>query len=179
MRTSCGSLIPFAFLALGCGPKDVIPSAPDHPANLEAAIVRPSQPPEPPMPDAGMPAMPDSQDDGKAEIAAAEKAAYERAQPVFQEYCAKCHSSSGKKARKKTLAHFNMDTYPFGGHHAEEIGATIRKVLGVTGKKATMPKDRPGSVKGEKLEAIVEWSKAFDKAHAAGLHEHSGHGAHH
>ena len=124
----------------------------------------------------------ESANDEKAAIAAAETAAYERAKPIFARYCSKCHSSTGKKATKKRLAHFSIDTYPFGGHHAEEVGATIREVLGVAGEKPTMPKDAPGRVKGAELEAIVEWSQAFDKAHAAGLHdhgEHKGHGDHH
>ena len=196
MRTT--AVVPLALLlSLGCGPKDVIPVAPTHPANPEAPEGAHGQTATPA--DAGAAAMPDphagheghgddksqgamSGDEDKAAIAAAEMAAYERAKPVFARYCSKCHSSTGKKATKKKLAHFSIDTYPFGGHHAGEIGATIREVLGVTGEKPTMPKDAPGRVKGAELEAIVEWSKAFDRAHAAGLHdhgEHKGHGEHH
>jgi mono/diheme cytochrome c family protein len=108
-------------------------------------------------------------------IAAAETAAYEKARPVFEKHCATCHSAKGKKAKKKTLRHFNIDRYPFGGHHAGEMGETIREVLGVTGEEPTMPRGKPGSVKGDELDAIVAWSHAFDRAHAAGVHGDKGH----
>jgi hypothetical protein len=148
-------LIAVASLAqVGCGPKDVIPTAPNHPANADAP--------------AG----------GSQDLAAAETAAYERAKPVFEKYCTMCHTSKGAKTSKAKLEHFNMDTYPFGGHHAASIGETIREVLGATGKEATMPQNDPGAVKGAELEAIVEWSKAFDRSHAAGLHQHDGHDGH-
>lgn len=147
-----------------CGPKDVIPAGPDHPAS-------------PGAPSGATGAGTSVAEDEQA-IAAAEQAAYERARPVFERYCAKCHSSKGEKASPKKLGHLNIDGYPFGGHHAGEIGAAIREVLGVTGEEATMPMDAPGAVKGEELEAIVEWSKAFDRAHAAGLHQHGEHGDH-
>jgi hypothetical protein len=174
-------------LSLGCGPKDVIPTAPTHPANPEAPAPpeRPPQAQPTPVPDAGAAPAPDphagQERDGadqNAAIAAAETAAYARAKPIFALYCAKCHSSSGKKATHAKLAHLSIDAYPFGGHHATVIGTTIREVLGVTGKKPTMPMDAPGRVKGAELEAILDWSKAFDRAHAAGLHDHTGHAGH-
>jgi hypothetical protein len=113
-------------------------------------------------------------------LLAAEQDAYQRAKPVFDKYCASCHSSGGKKARKATLAHFSMDTYPFGGHHETEMGEEMREVLGVTGKKSTMPKDQPGVVQGDELALLVAWSEAFDASHAAGLHQHGdAHGAGH
>jgi hypothetical protein len=105
-------------------------------------------------------------------LLAAEQDAYQRAKPVFDKYCAKCHSSAGKKAKKATLDHFSMDTYPFGGHHETEMGEAMRAVLGVAGKRPTMPKDQPGIVRGDELALIVAWSEAFDKSHAAGLHHH-------
>jgi hypothetical protein len=108
----------------------------------------------------------------------AEQDAYQRAKPVLDKYCAKCHSGGGKKARKATLAHFSMDTYPFGGHHETEMGEVMRAVLGVTGKRPTMPEDQPGIVQGEELASIVAWSEAFDRSHAAGLHDHGSAGAH-
>jgi hypothetical protein len=76
------------------------------------------------------------------------------------------------------LHHFDVGTYPFGGHHATEIGATVREVLGVGGGAPTMPRNAPGAVKGAELEAVVVWSRAFDQAHAAGLHHHGAPGAH-
>jgi mono/diheme cytochrome c family protein len=198
-------------LALGsigtasCGPKDVIPTSPTHPANPDAPTGQTARatPPdagvEPadtgghegheghgghgtPPPDTGAPA--GGGQDEKAAIAAAEKAAYEAARPVFEKYCSNCHSAAGKKSSNKKLDHFNLDSYPFGGHHAAEIGETIREVLGVTGEEATMPKDKPGAVNGAELDLVVAWSKAFDASHKAGLHDHGtgghehGHGGH-
>lgn len=100
-----------------------------------------------------------------------EQAAYERARPVFERYCSSCHTSGAGKPT--ALAHFAMDRYPFGGHHAAEISATIREVLGAHGQPATMPQDSPGAVQGEELRAILDWADAFDRAHQPG--QHSGH----
>ena len=102
-----------------------------------------------------------------------EHEAYERARPVFERYCASCHTSSaGKRA---ALRHFTMDGYPFGGHHAAQISSTIREVLGASGQPATMPKDRPGVIQAKELRAILDWADAFDRAHAAGNHEEHHH----
>jgi hypothetical protein len=60
-----------------------------------------------------------------------------------------------------------MDSYPFGGHHAAEIAATIRLVLGASGKPPTMPRDNPGVVHGESLVLIMKWADSFDAAHPA------------
>src|SRR5690349_17596681 len=46
----------------------------------------------------------------KADLLAAEQAAYEKAKPVFDTYCAKCHSKESKKASAKALEHFDMTT---------------------------------------------------------------------
>jgi mono/diheme cytochrome c family protein len=100
--------------------------------------------------------------------AAGEKEAFARAKPVLDAHCAKCHTSAGKEATPKKLARVNMDTYPFRGRRAADIGAAIRKVLGVDGGKPTMPRDEPGAVKGKELEAVVAWTRAYDKAHPAG-----------
>lgn len=159
----CFAMVAAISLA-ACGPKDVIPTASHHPASPDAETGE-------------QPGDGDSDQD-QAALAAAEQAAYERARPVFEKHCAKCHTSKGEKSSEKKLGHFNMDTYPFGGHHAAAAGATVREVLGVTGEEATMPMDDPGAVQGEELEAVVAWSKAFDASHAAGLHEHGEHGEH-
>jgi hypothetical protein len=97
---------------------------------------------------------------------------------VLDKHCARCHTKSGKKAKKASLTHFSMDSYPFGGHHATEIGEEIREVLGLEGKKASMPPDQKGVVKGEELALIVAWTEAFDRSHAAGLHDHGDGAAH-
>ena len=106
------------------------------------------------------------------DLLAEEQRAYEAARPVFERYCTKCHTSRGAQARRSTLRHLNMDTYPFGGHHAHEMGSLTREVLGVTGDKPTMPRDKKGALKGEELALIVAWTEAFDRSHAAGLHKH-------
>lgn len=113
--------------------------------------------------------------------------AYQAAKPVFDTYCAGCHTTGTgkpKKARKEALKHFSMDAYPFTGHHVGELGETVRKVLGVGKGKATMPMDDPGAVKGEELALVVAWTKAYDQAAQAGAgyhgeakgNDHGGHG---
>ena len=104
------------------------------------------------------------------QLAAAERDAYGKAKPVFDKYCVKCHTQGGEKAKPKSLEHLDMTSYPFGGHHADSVGVSILKVLGVGGKK-TMPKDDPGAVEGEELALIQAWADAFDKAHAGGAHK--------
>jgi mono/diheme cytochrome c family protein len=99
------------------------------------------------------------------DLAAAETAAYQAAQPVFAKYCAACHQQGAKKATAKKLGHFDMTTYPFGGHHAAEIGKVTREVLGIGGGKPTMPMGAPGSVKGDDLALVAAWADAFDAAH--------------
>jgi mono/diheme cytochrome c family protein len=83
---------------------------------------------------------------------------------VFDKYCAACHTKTGDKRSPKALDHFDMSTYPFGGHHAHEIAETIRASIGAAGKPATMPKGAAGSVKGDELAAVVAWADAY-KAH--------------
>jgi hypothetical protein len=58
-----------------------------------------------------------------------------------------------------------MDGYPFGGHHAGEVGSTIKTVLGACGTTATMPSDDPGAVTGDDLRLILTWADTFEKAH--------------
>ena len=151
----------------GAPPESTEPTAHDHGGHgAHAGHDAPAPSPEP--------------EQSAEALLAAEQDAYQRARPVFDQYCARCHSSAGKKARKATLKHFSMDTYPFGGHHETEMGEEIREVLGVAGKRATMPPDQRGIVQGDELALIVAWSEAFDKSHAAGLHQHGdAHGAGH
>jgi mono/diheme cytochrome c family protein len=96
-----------------------------------------------------------------------EIAAFERAKPAFERHCFRCHTSAGKKAKPKALAHITMDGYPFGGHHADESGNVVRKVLGAGGGKPTMPSDDRGAVTGEDLARILAWADAFENAHPA------------
>ncbi len=104
-----------------------------------------------------------------------EHAAHEAAQPVFEKYCASCHMTGRPQATPKALEHFKMDGYPYGGHHEHEVAAEVRRVLGATGKKATMPKGAPGSVKGEELALVLKWADAFDAAHPAKSDGHTDH----
>jgi mono/diheme cytochrome c family protein len=133
------------------------------------AATEPSAPTEP-----AKPAEPDPAQ-LKAELLAAEKVAFEAAKPVFDKHCARCHKQGEKLATAKKRDHFDMTTYPFGGHHPDTIAAEIRKSLGMTGKKPRMPADKKGAVKGDELALIAAWADAFDKAHAGGAHEGAGH----
>ena len=94
-----------------------------------------------------------------------EIAAFEKAKPAFERHCFRCHTATGKKAKPKALAHIAMDRYPLGGHHADEAGSVVRKVLGAGGGKPTMPSDDPGSVTGDDLARILAWADVFEHAH--------------
>jgi hypothetical protein len=109
-------------------------------------------------------------DDKKASLLTDERAAYDKAKPAFEKYCASCHTQGGKQANAKKLDHFEMTSYPFGGHHAGTLGPTVRKVLAIGGGKATMPNGKPGSVAGDDLAAIAAWAKAWDAAQEGGAH---------
>jgi hypothetical protein len=108
--------------------------------------------------------------DPKAKLLAAEMSAWQTAKPTFMKYCTTCHTKDGRKATKKKLNHFAMDTYPFGGHHTKKIGFTIREVLGLTGEKPRMPADKPGAVKGDELATIKAWTEAWEAAETGGAH---------
>ncbi|HEX2692160.1 MAG TPA: hypothetical protein VHN14_36370 [Kofleriaceae bacterium] len=108
--------------------------------------------------------------DPKAELLATEASAWQTARPVFTKYCATCHAKDGKKATRKKLDHFDLATYPLGGHHTATIGFTIRDVLGISGKKPTMPYDKPGLVKGDELAAVKAWTDAWEAAEKGGAH---------
>jgi len=139
-----------------------------------ASGAAPSSEPEevaPPASEAPTPADPEKI---KSELLAAEQTAYESAKPVFDKHCAACHQKGGKKAKRKMLQHFDMTAYPFGGHHAAEVSAEVREVLAIGGGKPTMPFNDPGAVQGDELALIAAWADAFDKAHAAGAHQHGG-----
>jgi hypothetical protein len=95
-----------------------------------------------------------------------EQAAFANARPAFERHCVRCHTTGGKKAKRKSLDHFSMNDYPFKGHHADEAGAVVRKVLGAgADHKATMPSDDPGAVTGDDLTKILAWADAFERAH--------------
>jgi mono/diheme cytochrome c family protein len=119
--------------------------------------------------------------DPSADVLAAEQRAFVAAKPVFDKFCASCHTQAGKQAAKKKLDHFDMDTYPFGGHHTATIGFTIREVLGINGQKPTMPDDDPGAVRGDDLAKIKAWTDAWEAADKVGAHgpaEHHDHDDH-
>jgi hypothetical protein len=95
-----------------------------------------------------------------------ELSAFARAKPIFEQHCFRCHTTSGKKSKRKAMEHMNMNGYPFEGHHAGEAGQAIRKVLGIgRPTKPTMPSDDPGAVKGDALAKIAAWADAYEHAH--------------
>jgi mono/diheme cytochrome c family protein len=147
-------------------PADPVPMK-EPVATEPATPEEPAKPAEPPAPDPAK---------IKAELLAAETAAFEQAKPVFDKHCARCHVKGAKLANKKKLDHFDMTAYPFTGEHAMEISGEIRKALAIGGGKATMPFDKKGAVKGDELALIAAWADAFDASHKGGAHE--GHGGH-
>ena len=93
----------------------------------------------------------------------AEQDALALAKPVFKKYCVRCHMyGANDKAFKKLDANTGLDT----------IDATkvdkIRVVLGGADKPPTMPKDRPGEVKGDELALVMNWTDAYSRAQKAG-----------
>jgi mono/diheme cytochrome c family protein len=152
----------------GSSPKPVAPPPADPVPMTEPPVVAQPEPTTPVTP-------PEPTPDPKAELLAAETAAFEKAKPVFDKWCAGCHSKDGKQTSAKKREHFDMTTYPFGGHHAMEISGEIREVLGLTGKKPSMPPNQKGQVKGDDLEAIKAWADAFDASHKGGAHEGHAH----
>lgn len=146
------------------------------PVPMQEAPTQPATPAEPT--ETAQPAEPAAPEppakDPVVELLAAESAAYANAKPVFEKWCASCHTKGGKKASAKKLEELDMSTYPFTGEHAS--AEDIREVLGLTGKKPSMPADKKGAVKGDELQAIKAWSEAWDEAHKGGAHAgHAGH----
>lgn len=159
-------------LVAACGSKQppaTAASEPDH-AHHHVHEVDSATAAPPDAPPAELPTAQPANADPKQELLAAETAAWQTAKPVFDKACASCHTTAGAKASKKKLDHFNFDAYPPGGHHSATIGITIRDVLGISGKKPTMPDNKPGSVKGDDLAKIKAWTDAWVAAENAGAH---------
>ncbi len=162
--TKLTSTLIIAALLAACGSKSkpsTTTTTPPDDHGSGSAVAVPDKPADPGAPDNSK---------MKADLLAAENAAYEKAKPAFEKNCSNCHTKAGKKATAKKLGHVDMGTYPFGGQHTASIGNEIRKVLGIDGEKPTMPFDKPGSVQGEELAAIKTWTEAWRAAGAAGVH---------
>jgi hypothetical protein len=106
----------------------------------------------------------------KPDLLAAERAAWDTAQPVMQRYCAKCHIVGGSAATAKKLKRFNITSYPVSGNRAATAGFSVREALGLTGKSPRMPSDQPGAVKGDDLAKVKAWTDAWAAAEQAGAH---------
>ena len=137
----------------------------DNMANAATPPAQPAEPAEPATPPAD-PTPP--QPDPKQVAMETELAAFENAKPTFEKFCSGCHLQGKRGATKKALAELDITAYPFTGEHAN--GPDIRKSLGIGGGKAKMPKNKPGSVKGDDLAKITAWLDAWDAAEAAGAH---------
>jgi hypothetical protein len=177
------SLALFVLALAACGGGSAKPAT-TGPAKDPIPMAENPQPPDTTKPDEPAkptePAKPSGPDPAKvkADLLAAEQAAFDKAKPVFDKWCAKCHTKGGKMTAAKKLDHFDMTTYPFAGHHAMELGVQIRKSLGIDGSKPTMPFDKKGAVKGDELVLISAWADAFDASHKGGAHEGHGDGEH-
>ena len=169
MKTILFSILLSAAACGGGGSKPAAKPEPTEttpPAEPEAKTEPPAE--SKPAPPPEEPAKPDPEA-LKKEAMDKETAAFEKAKPVFEGACKSCHVKGQKNANAKKLGAFDMSAYPFTGKHAAT--ADLRKVLGIGGGKATMPKVKPGSVKGDDLAAITAWADAFDAAEAAGAHQ--------
>jgi hypothetical protein len=156
--------------AAACGGGGSKPAAPTEPTPTEptpAVANTEAPPPEAPPETPPEPAKPDPEQI-KKDAMDAELAAFEKAKPVFEATCKSCHVKGQKNASAKKLSEFEMTAYPFTGKH--NTAKDIREVLAIGGGKATMPKNKPGSVKGDDLAAIAAWADAWDAAEAAGAH---------
>src|SRR5262245_40129544 len=95
-----------AVLAAACGggsakPAPTTPPPTDPAPMKDPAATGPATPADPAAP--AEPAVPPAPDPAKvkAELVAAETAAFEKAKPVFERYCASCHAKGGKNATEK------------------------------------------------------------------------------
>ena len=104
-----------------------------------------------------------------ADRQAEENKAFDAAKPVFEKYCASCHQQGGKHAKAKTLAQLDITMYPFTGAHVDEMTKLIRRDLGIDGSKPTMPKSKPGTVRGDELNVISIWADAYDQTHSSAM----------
>jgi len=138
-------------------------------AQPASEYIQPAQSPEPIEPAGAAPVTPVAPPD----LLALEMSAYEAAKGVFDAQCADCHTTKQDSKPSKGSKHFAMGSYPFTGHHAHELTATIRKSLGQSGTPATMPKDDPGSLSSQELGVVLAWADAFDAAAAANLGHHA------
>ncbi len=177
-------LVPFLVVAAACGGGSAKPAPTTpivDPIPMVEAPPQPTPAAEPVRTEPALPEPPAGPDPAtlRADLLAAETTAYTNAKPLFEKYCASCHSKGQRGAKAKTLEHFETTTYPFGGHHAMEVGKNVRKALGIGGGKPTMPKTRPGIVKGDELARFAAWADAFDASHAGGAHEGHGTGGGH
>jgi len=167
-QTSGMKLATLLLALIACGGKPALAPTPPAPEPAPVAAAPAPTPVEEARP--VEPAKPDPEK-AKADLYAAETAAYDKAKPVFDKACARCHTKTGKKMKPKTLGHVDMTTYPFGGEHAASIGNEIRVVLAIDGhKKASMPSDKPGSLTSDELSTIKAWTEAWQAAGAAGVH---------
>ena len=153
-------------LALAACVGDPVPTSLSHPASPKAPSVADVAPPAPV--------------EKGPEVSADERAAYDRARPVLDRHCGRCHIQGGAQAKDEILAHVDMTRYPFDGAHTTELGPALRRVLAADGGEPEMPKDQPGAVKGDDLAAILALADAWTRAHApeaapAG-HDHHHHG---
>lgn len=106
---------------------------------------------------------------------AAEIAAYKAATPVFSKHCGGCHARGGAQWSEEAADHFDMSSYPFGGHHAAAIDQEVLRSLGQSGRPATMPKSGPGDLSTDEVDLISDWAKAFATAKDAGFHAEADH----
>jgi mono/diheme cytochrome c family protein len=167
------SLLALVLVVSACGGGSKPP--PQEPAPQDPVPMDPVARPDEPTPAPEEPVKPEEpKPDPKVELLALETAAFDKAKPVFDKWCAKCHTADGKNTSAKKRKELDITAYPFTGEHAN--AKDIRKTLGIGGGKPSMPADKKGAVKGDELALIAAWADAWDASHAGGAHEgHAGH----
>ncbi len=91
-----------------------------------------------------------------------ELAAYERARPVFERECKRCHASGTRLTSTAAMGGVDMSRYPFGGGTPTEVARRIGVSIGLFGRGATMPPTRLPGLRGEDAALVAAWIAAVE-----------------
>ncbi len=83
--------------------------------------------------------------------------------PFFAQHCDRCHGATPDDEKIGAKAHEHLDTssYPFRGHHGDDVLAVIAKQLTRDAKGRTkMPADDRRGLKDEEIALVKDWVAA-------------------